>query len=71
MVLYALAASGAVALYNDNLDTPLATVACLHDGAVSCPRADSCRTLPIWAEYDRMTHDFFYGKTLSDVIRQE
>ncbi len=55
----------------ERMEGPLSTVACLHDGAVSCPRADSCRTLPIWAEYDRMTHDFFYGKTLSDVIRQE
>ena len=55
----------------ERMEGPLATVPCLHDGAVSCPRADSCRTLPIWAEYDRMTHDFFYGKTLSDVIRQE
>ena len=55
----------------ERMEGPLATVACLHDGAVSCPRADRCRTLPIWAEYDRMTHDFFYGKTLSDVIRQE
>lgn len=55
----------------ERMEGPLATVACLHDGTVSCPRADRCRTLPIWAEYDRMTHDFFYGKTLSDVIRKE
>ena len=55
----------------ERMEGPLATVACLQDGAVSCPRADSCQTLPIWAEYDRMTHDFFYGKTLSDVIRKE
>lgn len=45
----------------------LATVACLSDGAAPCPRAGECRTLPMWAEYDRLTHDFFYGKTLAEL----
>ena len=46
----------------------LATVACLVGGAVPCPRADECRTLPMWAEYDRLTHDFFYGRKLNELI---
>ena len=46
----------------------LATVACLAGGAAPCPRAAECPTLPLWAEYDRMTHDFFYGKKLSDLL---
>ena len=49
----------------------LATVACLTGGAaVGCPRAAECPTLPMWAEYDRLTHDFFYGKKLSDLTKK-
>ena len=46
----------------------LATVACLADGAVPCPRASACATLPLWAEYNQLTHDFFYSKHLSDLL---
>ncbi len=48
----------------------LATVACLAKDAAPCPRAAACRTLPLWEEYDRMTHDFFYGRRLSDLLRR-
>ncbi len=51
------------------MEGPLAPVACLADGAAPCPHAADCRTLPLWAEYDRMTRDFFYGRTLADLIR--
>ena len=51
------------------MEGSMATVACLMDGAVPCPRAAECETLPLWAEYDKMTHDFFYGKHLSDLIK--
>ena len=50
------------------LEGPLAPVACLVPGAAPCGRADGCRTLPLWAEFDRMMHDYFYGKTLADLI---
>ena len=46
----------------------LSAVACLSAGAEPCPRASACRTLPIWAEYDKLTHDFFYNKKLTDLI---
>ena len=46
----------------------LATVACLSCGAEPCPRAAECPTLPLWSEFDRMTHDIFYGKTLRDLM---
>jgi len=52
------------------MEGSLSTVACLADDAVPCPRAADCRTLPLWAEYDRLTHDFFYGKHLSDLIEK-
>ena len=51
------------------MEGSLATVACLQDGAAPCPRATSCQTLPLWAEYDRITHDFFYGKKLADLLK--
>ncbi|MBQ6468551.1 MAG: Rrf2 family transcriptional regulator [Lachnospiraceae bacterium] len=51
------------------MEGSLASVACLASGAMPCPRADACETLPLWAEYDKLTHDFFYGKKLSDLIR--
>ena len=50
------------------MEGPLATVACLAEGAPPCPRAASCETLPLWAEYDKLTHEFFYGKRLSDLL---
>lgn len=52
------------------MEGPLAPVACLAAGAVSCPRAAACETLPLWEEYDRMTHDFFYGRSLGDLVRK-
>lgn len=51
------------------MEGPFSTVACLENGAAPCPRASSCETLPLWAEYDKLTHDFFYSKHLSDLIR--
>lgn len=49
----------------------LCAVACLREGAGPCPRAASCRTLPMWAEYDRLTRDFFFGRRLTDLIGGE
>ena len=53
------------------MEGPLVTVACLEKGASPCPRAASCETLPLWAEYNKLTHEFFYSKRLSDLIRKE
>ncbi len=52
------------------MEGSLATVACLADGAMPCPRAAACETLPLWEEYDRLTHDFFYGKRLSELVKK-
>ena len=49
----------------------LTTVACLAENAEQCPRASACQTLPLWAEYDKMTHDFFYGKKLNMLIKTD
>lgn len=47
----------------------LATVACLAPGAETCPRAKMCKTLPLWQELDGIVHDFFYSKTLKDLLQ--
>ena len=46
----------------------MAAVACLENGALPCPRADRCETLPMWKEYNQLVHDFLYGKKLSDLV---
>ena len=51
------------------MEGTLAAVACLGEGAQTCPRASACQTLPLWEEYDRLTHDYFYSKRLSDLIK--
>lgn len=50
------------------MEGTLAPVACLEKGAAACPRADQCRTLPMWKEYDTMVQDFFFSKKLSDLL---
>ncbi len=50
------------------MEGTLATVACLEKDAQPCPRADICKTLPLWTEYDKMVRDFFYSKRLSDYL---
>ena len=53
------------------MEGSLTAVACLADGAKPCPRADICETLPLWVEYDKLTHDFFYSKRLSDLMNKK
>ncbi len=53
------------------MEGPFTTVACLANGAAPCPRADECETLPLWAEYDKLTHDFFYSRRLSDLLKRD
>ena len=46
----------------------MATVACLEDDSEPCPRAEGCKTLPMWTEYYNLSRDFFFGKKLSDIV---
>ena len=50
------------------MEGPLSSVACLAGSENDCPKKNTCHTLPMWEEYDRMVHDFFYSKTLQDLI---
>ena len=52
------------------MEGELVSVACLSSGAVKCPRAGACKTLPLWRELDAIVHDFFYSKKLTDLISQ-
>lgn len=47
----------------------LAPVACLGCGASPCERAQSCKTLPMWSEFYRLTNEYFDGITLSDLMK--
>ena len=55
----------------ERMEGSLDTVACLTNTAAPCPRAGICETLPLWKEYDQLTHDFFYGKRLSDLLPEK
>ncbi|MCR5279085.1 MAG: Rrf2 family transcriptional regulator [Lachnospiraceae bacterium] len=50
------------------MEGPLSSVACLASADFPCPRRKACQTLPMWEEYDKMVHDFFYNKKLSDLL---
>ena len=47
---------------------PMNTVACLAAETNACPRAPLCKTLPMWTEFDRMVHDYFFSKKLTDLL---
>ncbi|MCR5325007.1 MAG: Rrf2 family transcriptional regulator [Lachnospiraceae bacterium] len=50
------------------MEGSLSSVACTASSDFECPRRSSCHTLPMWEEYDKMVHDFFYTKKLSDLL---
>ncbi len=50
------------------MEGTLASVACLADKDHECPRKEHCKTLPLWTEYHKLVHDFFYNKKLSDLL---
>lgn len=52
----------------ERMEGSMASVACLENDALPCPRAAMCETLPMWREYDQLVHDFFYGKKLTDLL---
>lgn len=50
------------------MEGTLSSVACLEDPDYECPRRNVCQTLPMWEEFDQMVHDFFYSRTLKDLM---
>ncbi len=49
----------------------LASVACTQEGAEPCERKEICNTYSMWAKFDKMVHDFFYGVTLADLANDD
>ncbi|MBP6886998.1 MAG: RrF2 family transcriptional regulator [Oscillospiraceae bacterium] len=47
----------------------LAPVACLEPACNPCARAATCKTLPMWAEQNRLIDRFFEGITLEDLAK--
>ncbi len=52
------------------MEGTLSPVACLAEEENDCPRKAECETLPLWEEFDKLIHDFFYGKKLSDICKK-
>ena len=48
----------------------LAPVSCLSCGAAPCPRAASCRTLPMWRKLNALVQDYLDGVTLADLTAE-
>ena len=46
----------------------LAPVACLHCGSEGCEKADSCQTLPLWKELDKLVTDYLSKVTIADLM---
>ncbi len=49
----------------------LAVVACLDSGFQTCTRETTCRTLPMWKQFNKMVHEFFFGITLEDLMKED
>ncbi len=45
----------------------LAPVSCLEDNDYKCNRAESCRTLPMWKELDRIINQYLEEITIKDL----
>ena len=54
----------------EQMEGALVPVACLVCGAAPCKRESSCKTLPMWKAYSKLTHDFFYTQTLNDLCKE-
>ena len=51
------------------MEGTLSPVVCLATKENDCPRKALCQTLPLWTEYDKLVHDFFHSRRLSDLLR--
>lgn len=48
----------------------LSIVDCLKNENNPCERKAQCLTLPMWERFNKLTHDFFYGITLQDLLNE-
>ncbi|MBQ7543410.1 MAG: Rrf2 family transcriptional regulator [Synergistaceae bacterium] len=52
------------------MNEELAPVECMTCEPNSCPRAGTCRTLPMWQRLGKVINDFFDGLTLADLMKK-
>ncbi|MBR4579088.1 MAG: Rrf2 family transcriptional regulator [Oscillospiraceae bacterium] len=53
------------------MEGTLAPVACLEERAKPCPRAMSCRTLPLWEGLNKVVTDYLRNFTIRDLMRKD
>lgn len=53
----------------EQMEGPLAPVACLEAGQARCSRSEDCRTLPLWLGLDKVITDYLAQFTLEDLVR--
>lgn len=53
------------------MEGPMNSVGCLADREHPCPREETCETMPMWVEFDKMVHDYFNGISISDLVAQQ
>lgn len=46
----------------------LSSVACLEKNAETCPNKNKCKTLSMWADYNKLTMDYFSNITIQDLL---
>ena len=52
-------------------EVPMSVVECLKGENNFCDRKSECLTLPMWEKFNQLTHDFFYGITLQDILNEK
>ena len=52
-------------------EVPMSVVECLKGENNFCDRKSECLTLPMWEKFNKLTHDFFYGITLQDILNEK
>ena len=50
------------------MEGTFAPVACLEKNAEHCPKAENCKTLPMWKEFYEVEKNYFYSKKLTDLL---
>lgn len=51
-------------------ESTLSIVPCLQEEN-NCEKKHQCLTLPMWEKFNKLTHDFFYGITLQDILDEK
>lgn len=52
----------------EQMEGTFAVVSCLAEDAPPCERSGNCKTLPLWKGFYSLVHEYFYSKTLADIV---